>query len=287
MNRVVVVTDSTANLPEELAAAYNFPIIPLHVHWGGEDYLDGQTLDTETFYRWLQERSDFPTTSQPSVGEFIEFFKQVAEKYETTSIVGVFISADLSGTMASAIQAQAELPTLNIELLDSRSVSMGLGFQALLAARAAQAGATPAEIREQIMEVRERMHVIFAVDTLDYLHRGGRIGGAARLLGTALNLKPVLTVHEGKVDALQKVRKRKKSLRRVIEIAEERLAGQHPAELCIVQAEADPGDLAQFETWVRERLRPERLYYTTLTPVVGTHGGPGTLGVAFYTEEKK
>jgi DegV family protein with EDD domain len=288
MKRFVVVTDSTSNLSEDLAKEYNVPVIPLNVHWSEESYLDGVTLDAETFYRWLRERKDFPKTSQPSAGAFIEFFKDVAERYETDTILGVFISSDMSGTLASALQAQAQLaeqaPALRIELEDSRSVSMGLGLQVLAGTRAAQAGKTIEEGIEAVHKCRDRLSVIFAVNTLEFLHRGGRIGGAARLVGSALNLKPVLTVEDGRVEALEKVRSRRKSLRRVIQITQERLGGKRPVEVAIMHAEAQE-DLPWFVEQVVGELNPERLYQQVLTPVVGTHGGPGTIGLAFHTWE--
>lgn len=278
---IAIVTDSTANLPAELAAALDISVIPLNVHWGGGNYKDGITLDVETFYRWLAERKDFPKTSQPSAGEFIEFFKQVAARYHTHKIMGVFISAELSGTLASAIQARAELPDLQIELLDSRSVSMGTGFLALVAARAAREGTPMEAILERVQQAQANMQVIFTVDTLEYLHRGGRIGNAARLLGTALKLKPVLTIKSGKVAALDKVRLRRKSLRRVVALAAERLAGRRPNELAIIHAQAQR-ELDFFTNLICKQLRPLRLHTTVLTPVVGTHGGPGSIGLVFY-----
>lgn len=284
MNRFVVVTDSTANLPPELVSEYDIPMIPLTVHWGEETYLDGVTLDTPTFYKWLQERRVFPTTSQPSPGAFMEFFQSVAEKYQTTSIMGIFISAELSGTLASAIQAKADLPNLHIELIDSRSTSMGLGMQVLAAARAAREGQSLEAGVEQVLRVRDNMYIIFAVDTLEYLHRGGRIGGAARLVGTALNLKPVLHLEEGKVMPLEKVRMRRKSLQRVVEIVKERVDGQHLAEMAVIHSQAG-SDADLVEGWLRETFAPEVMYNTILTPVVGTHVGPGTIGVVFYTIE--
>ncbi len=284
MNRFVVVTDSTANLPPELVSEYDIPIIPLTVHWGEETYLDGVTLDTPTFYKWLQERRVFPTTSQPSPGAFMEFFQSVAEKYQTTSIMGIFISAELSGTLASAIQAKADLPHLHIELIDSRSTSMGLGMQVLAAARAAREGQSLETGVGQVLRVRDNMHIIFAVDTLEYLHRGGRIGGAARLLGTALNLKPVLHLEEGKVMPLEKVRMRRKSLQRVVEIVKERVDGRHLAEIAVIHSQAG-SDADLVEGWLKETFSPEVMYNTILTPVVGTHVGPGTIGVVFYTIE--
>jgi DegV family protein with EDD domain len=282
MGSFLVVTDSTSNLAPELSDSCEIPIIPLNVHWGEESFLDGETLTTETFYRWLRERSEMPKTSQPSAGAFIDFFTQVAEEYDTDTILGIFISAEMSGTLASAIQAKAQLPDLNIELVDSRSVSMGLGLQVLVAARAAAEGQTLEEAKDRVQQCYEELNVVFAVDTLEFLHRGGRIGGAARLLGSALNLKPVLTIESGRVEPLEKVRSRRRSLRRMVQIAEERLNGHRPTELAIMEAEA--GDDVD---WVRDmvvkRLRPERMYTRVLTPVVGTHGGPGTLGLAFHT----
>ncbi|MBN1246834.1 MAG: DegV family protein [Anaerolineae bacterium] len=287
MKNFAVVTDSTANLPPETVEAFGLPIIPLTVHWGEDSYFDGVDLDADTFYQWLRARKDFPTTSQPSAGAFIDFFQQVAENTGTNTILGVFLSSEMSGTIASAMQARGHLfetrPDLQIEIIDSRSVSMGLGLQVLAALRAAAKGLS---VEETIQAVRRRqaaIHVLFAVDTLEYLHRGGRIGGAARLVGSALNLKPVLTFVDGRVEPLEKVRSRAKSLRRIIELAEERLAGQRPKELALIHAEAE-AELPMFEEMVRGRLQPERVCTVKLTPVVGTHGGPGTLGIAFHAD---
>ncbi|MBN1873455.1 MAG: DegV family protein [Anaerolineae bacterium] len=281
MQKVIVVTDSTANLPPEVAAQYQVPTIPLTVHWGEDTYLDGVTLDAEMFYRWLQVRKAFPTTSQPSSGAFVEFFKEVAERYQTDTILGIFISSDLSGTLASATQARAELPDLKIELVDSRFVSMGAGFQVVEATQMAQAGASVEEIVARLRRIQARAGIIFAVDTLEYLHRGGRIGGAARLLGTALNLKPVLALAHGRVEALEKVRSRKKSLRRVLELVEERLEGQPPAAMAILLT-AEDEETAYVRAQMQEQFNPKYLYTCMLTPVVGTHSGPGTIGIAFY-----
>lgn len=287
MRNFAVVTDSTSNLPPELVDALDIPIIPLTVHWGEDSYEDGVTLDTETFYEWLRTRKEFPTTSQPSAGAFIDFFQRVAEEKETDTILGVFISSEMSGTIASAMQARGHLseirPNLQIEIVDSRSVSMGLGLQVLAAARAAEDGQSIEAAMAAARRTQAASHVLFAVDTLTYLHRGGRIGGAARLVGSALNLKPVLTFVDGRVEPLEKVRSRAKSLRRIVQIVEERLDGQQPEELAIIHAEAE-ADLADFEEMVRARLKPKRVYTVTLSPVVGTHGGPGTLGIALHAD---
>ena len=287
MKRFAVVTDSTSNLSPGLAEPLGIPIIPCTVHWGEESYLDGVTQDAETFYRWLRERQEFPKTSQPSAGAFIDFFQQVADVEGVDTVLAVLVSSDLSGTMSSAVQAKARLaevrPDLRIELVDSRSVSMGLGLQVMAAKTAADAGKSVEEAVAEARRCLEGSHVLFAVNTLEYLFRGGRIGNAARMLGSALNLKPVLTIAEGHVEPLEKVRSRAKSLRRVIEIAESRLQGRQPAALSVIHAEAGE-DLPEFAEMVAQRLRPVVTYTRVLTPVVGTHGGPGTLGIAFYTE---
>ncbi len=283
MSRIAVVTDSTANLTEDLVADLEISLIPLNVHWGEDTFLDGVTLDAPSFYQRLQTRKDFPMTSQPSVGDFIRFFQDVAERFQTDTIFGVFISAALSGTLSSALQARNELPDLHIELVDSRSVSMGLGFQALTAARAAQSGADLAEVLSQVARVRASTEVFIALDTLEYLHRGGRIGGAARLVGTMLNFKPLLTVEDGKIASLGKERSRRKSLQNLVDLAEVRLAGRPPAELALMHAEADE-DVDYLLELLRERLDLRRVHRGLLTPVLGTHGGPNAIGMVFYPQ---
>ncbi|MBN1875895.1 MAG: DegV family protein [Anaerolineae bacterium] len=286
MGRIAIVTDSTAGLSPQLVKELDISVIPLNIHWGEETYLDGVTLDAETFYRWLQERKEHPMTSQPSAGAFIEFFKTAADRYQTDTILGIFVSSALSGTFASAMLAKQSLPELNIELVDSRSLSMGLGFYVMAAVHMAQQGVTMEEILEHLQQMQSRMHILFAVDTLDYLHRGGRIGGAAHLLGTMLNLKPLLTIVDGRVESLEKVRSRRKSLKRMLEIVEERLQGRRPPELAVVHT-GEQEDVDLLVDWINERLRPQQLYTGVLTPVVGTHGGPGTVAVVFYTEGEK
>ncbi len=287
LNNFAVVTDSTSNLPPGLAERSGIPCIPCIIHWGEESYLDAVTLDAETFYHRLATQKELPKTSQPSAGAFIAFFERVADTQGVDDILGVLLSSELSGTMASAVQARAQLaalrPGLRIELVDSRSVSMGLGLQVLAAQRVADAGGSVDAAIAAARQCYERTQILFAVDTLEYLHRGGRIGGASRLLGSVLNLKPVLTIDGGRVELLEKVRSRGKSLRRIIEIAEERLAGRRPKELALIHTGAD-GDLPGFAEMVAERLKPEMTYTNVLTPVIGVHSGPGTIGIGFCTE---
>ena len=276
--KIVVATDSTAYIPEA-ALSEDIPVIPLWLIWGDERFRDGVDIEPAAFYRRLQDSKVFPTTSQPSAGEFMDFFRQLGAKAD--GIVGVFLSSKLSGTIPNAQAAQTQLPDLAIQIVDSHSTSMGLGFCALAAARAASAGKSLEEVVAVAEEVRDRMHLIFAVDTLEFLHRGGRIGGAKRLLGTALNIKPLLHLKDGSVEPLSQVRTKHKAIVRMLEIAEERLDGKKMAEVAVLDIN-DPheGDIVAKQ--VQERFDVPTVYRTTVSPVIGAHAGPGTVGICFY-----
>ena len=282
MGNIAIVTDSTAGLSADVIAEFDIPIIPLNVHWGTDIFKDGETLAAQTFYRMLQEREDFPKTSQPSAGEFITFYEAAARHFNTDNILGIYISSKLSGTCASAVLAQNNMPDLNIEVFDSFSISSGAGMMVLEACQMAQDGATMEAILTRLEQMRANTYFYFAVNTLEYLHRGGRIGGAARFLGTALNLKPLLMVENGRVESLEKVRRRRKSLQRVVAVAADKLAGKHPKDVGIVHTGEDK-DLDFMIDLVNEQLKPQHLRTSILTPVVGTHVGPGAIGVAFHT----
>ncbi|MFN3762537.1 MAG: DegV family protein, partial [Anaerolineae bacterium] len=234
-----------------------------------------------TFYRRLQTANVMPTTSQLSAGEFVEFFRRVAEEKGTDTIVGAYISSQLSGTIASAEAAKEMLPDLRIEVIDSRSTSMGLGFQVMAAAEAARAGASVEDVIAAATRVRERLYVLFMVDTLEFLHRGGRIGGGKRFLGTALQIKPILGL-DGVIEGVEQVRTKKKALARMLEMMRER-AGTSPVfRAAVVHANALEDAQALAEE-VRAQLGPEELYLAEVSPVIGTHTGPGTLGICIVT----
>jgi DegV family protein with EDD domain len=282
MSRIAVVTDSTAYLPPELVAQYGIHVMPQQLIWGDETFLDGVTIDPPTFYERLSRSGDIPTTSQASAGEFTDLFAEAARNAD--GIVGVFISTELSGTVASALAAQELLPDLpiEIEVVDSRSTTMGLGFVALAAARAAAKGRGLAEVAAAARELVPRVNVFFVVETLKYLHQGGRIGGASRLLGSALRIKPLLHLTEGRIDALGQVRTKRKAVERMLEVMAERV-GNAPVHAAVIHANA-PEEAARLREQVRERFPYTELYLAALSPVIGAHVGPGTVGVAFYTE---
>jgi len=280
--RIVVVTDSSAYIPKEAQRELSIPVIPLWITWGQDHLRDGVDITTSVFYRRLRESDVLPTTSQPSAGEFEAFFRQLGSRFD--AIVGVFVTSELSGTVASAQLAQTQLPELPIRIVDSRSVSMGLGFAALAAARAADAGKPLDEVMAAAEEMRERVHLLFVVDTLEYLYRGGRIGGAKWLMGAALNIKPLLHFKDGTIEPLAQVRTKRRAIARLLEVAEQRLGGGAMAEAAVVDA-GSPEEGDALADQVRERFGMESIYRTTVSPAIGVHAGPGVLGLAFYAED--
>jgi DegV family protein with EDD domain len=280
-HKTVVVTDSSAYIPREALGDLSIPVIPLWLIWGDERFKDGVDIDPPTFYRRLREADTFPTTSQPSTGEFQDFFRQVGS--EADAIVGVFVTSKLSGTVANAQAVLAQLPELTIRVVDSLSTSMGLGFIVLAAARAAAAGKPMDEIVAAAKEMRDRVQLLFAVDTLEYLHRGGRIGGAKWLLGTALNIKPLLHLTNGTIEPLAQVRTKRKAIARMLEVAEKRLGEKRMAEAAIIDVDT-PEEGEAVAQQVKEHFGLPTVYRTTVSPAIGTHAGPGTVGIAFYAE---
>ena len=214
---VRVVTDSTADLPPEVAKAHGITVVPLNVQFGEESYRDGVDITPDQFYQRLVSSPRLPTTSQPSVGAFIEAYQGIAEGAE--GIVSVHISGKLSGTCNSATQAQTELAeTVPIEVVDTRQASLATGLVALAAARAAQAGGSFAEVAVEARRAAEEVSVLFMVDTLEYLQKGGRIGKAAAFLGGLLNVKPLLTIRDGEVHPLERARTRSRAVARLVEL---------------------------------------------------------------------
>ncbi len=280
MSKVAIVTDSTAYIPEDLLREYQISVAPQELIWGDKTYEDGVDIQPDEFYQRLKTATVMPTTSQVTIPNFHKLFQNLL--VQGKDILAILISAKLSGTIDSAVQAKGMLPGATIEIVDSYSTAMAMGFQVLTVARAAQKGASLEECKRLAEEVRHHTGVVFAVDTLEFLHRGGRIGGGSRFLGTALNIKPLLEVRGGRVEALERVRTRKKSLMRLIEIIEERTKGKSPIRLATIHANAEDEAREVLEELTR-RLNPAEAIFSTVSPVIGTHAGPGTVGIAYLT----
>lgn len=278
MSQVAIVTDSTAYIPKDLLEKYQIITAPQILIWEDKTYRDGVDIQPEEFYTRLKTATVMATTSQVTIASFKDIFSTLLD--EDKEILAVLISDKLSGTIDSAVQAREMLPGAAIEIVNSKTTAMALGFTALAAARAAEEGASLAECKAAAEKATQHTGVVFAVDTLEFLHRGGRIGGGSRFLGTALQLKPILEVTGGQVEAIERVRTRSKSLQRVVEIIEERIAGRNPVRLATLHANA-PEDAQKLLDMAIERIAVEESVFSEISPVVANHAGPGTVGLAF------
>jgi len=282
MSKVAIVTDSTAYLPQKYLEQYDIQVAPLSVIFGNESFSDGVDMSPSEFYVRLQKTEVMPTTSQVTVGAFQEMFEHL---YQTgREILVITISGKLSGTVASAEQAAKLFPETQIAVVDSLSTTIELGLLVLATARFAESGASLAECKQFAEQARLRTGLAFAVDTLEFLHRGGRIGGAKRLMGTMLNIKPILTISYGSVAPLEQVRTRKKSIRRLVEIITEAVDGKSTPILAVAHANA-PDDAQNLLEMASALLNPTETLLTELSPVIGTHVGPGTVTLGYYFED--
>ena len=284
MNKVAIVTDSTTAIPDSIAREHNLTVVPLNLIWDGHSYLDGIEVTPVEFYERLVKSDTLPTTSQPSVGMFVETYKKLID--QCYDILAIVISEKLSGTYQSAYQAAEEFPKNRITVLDSKQGSMPLALAVLMTAQAAQRGATLLECTNLAKDICERVRTLFVVDTLEYLHKGGRIGGAARLIGTALKMKPILEIKDGVIESFDKVRTFKKATERVFEVAEAELGKQGTIEyLGIVTANASQiGD--EYLTMAHQRFHVGNEFVGLISPVIGAHVGPGTVGFVYLPAKK-
>lgn len=278
MSKIAIVTDSTAALPPDLIARYNISVAPLLLIWGDKTFLDGVDIKPDEFYRKLIQSETTPTTSQATVATFTEIFRDLTLKgYDILTVV---ISSKLSGTLDSAIQAKREFPNSNIELVDSLCTSVPLAMMVSMVAHAIEKGANLQQARQLLEEAREKITIYFAVDTLEYLHKGGRINTASKFLGTALSLKPVLELKEGKIEGLEKIRTTSKARKRLVELLQEKLQGIQPINsIGVIHADAREGANYLYEQ-CQWHFKPHTMMTGTLSPVIGSHTGPGTVGVA-------
>ena len=278
MSKVTIVTDSTANIPKELSTRYQIQIAPQVLIWGNETYFDGVDIAPEEFYHRLSTAKIMPSSSQVSIQSFKTIFEGIREKGEEA--LAILVSAKLSGTINLAVQAKQYLSDPAIEIVNLKSVAMAMGFIVLETAKAAEQGAGLAECKALAEHLRSNTGIAFAVDTLEFLHRGGRIGGATRLLGSALNIKPILELVDGRVEPIERVRTRSKSISRLVELIAERIGDRQPVHLATLHANAAV-DANELLNQAQAQIGAVEYVSSEVSPVVGTHAGPGTLGLAF------
>ena len=273
---VAIVTDSTADLPSQLTRARAITVVPLTLNFEGRSLLDGVDIRPSEFYRKLPNATTHPTTSQPAAGQFAQAYAELLANY--SDVVSIHISEKLSGTYASAVQGAEMTDSKRVHVVDSELVSMSLGLITLAASEIASQGAGAQSIVERITAMRDKVQTYFSVATLEFLRRGGRIGLASAMLGSVLQVKPVLCIRDGLVTPLERVRTFDRALNRVVELAREVDRGKG---LCVIVGHADAE--ADAERVARE-LEPvcETLMIQPLGPVVGAHAGPGVVGVGVY-----
>jgi len=280
--KTAILTDSSANIPLEWITQYNIRVIPLKIHWGSETFLDGIDITPAEFYARLSHSKFPPSTSQPSIQDFLQAFESLADQAD--GIVVPLISSGISGTVASAQAAARQFSRVPVEIVDTRITSIGQALVVRVAARMAAQGRSLQEVRQAADEVVQRLHSFFVVDTLKYLHRGGRINGASRYLGTVLSIKPILFFNsEGKIDAIELVRTKRKASQRLITLAEEQANGHYPLHVGIVHANAFQA-AQELRGEVEKRLNCVEIFTAEFSPLIGVHLGPGAIGIVFYAD---
>jgi DegV family protein with EDD domain len=284
MNKVMVVTDSTSNIPTQMMNGNPIEVLPLQVIWDHKVFRDGVDIQAKEFYQRLATDKVLPSTSQTTPEEFkVKYAQLIEQGYD---ILSIHISSKLSGTMDSAIQAKRAFPGANIELVDSFSTSMAMGFQVLSVARMASIGANLADCKSVAQEATKHTGVYFALNTLEFLHRGGRIGGAAAFMGTMLNLKPLLELRDGRIEAVERVRTFNKTVDRLLDLVEARLKNEKgPIRLAAIHAN-EPEKVNELLERAIKRFSNTVVtdaVISTVSPVLGTHTGPGALGLAFMS----
>jgi DegV family protein with EDD domain len=273
---VKIVTDSTSDIPPQLAAQLGICVIPLHVHFGNEVYRDGVDLSSKEFYKRLIVSKRLPTTSTVSPSDFAQVCDALAD--QTDEILAILISSKLSATYDVALQGRDLMKAKNcrVEVLDSQLICMALGLIVIAAAKEAQKGANLDQVIARTNDVRSRIHVRMAFDTLEYVRRGGRIGAAQALLGNLLHFKPILTLKDGLATPVTRERTRPKAIEHLLNFA----TSFSNVEDMAVASTTTPEDIEQMIDSLGATFPKERIYVSTIGSVMGTHLGPGAIGVA-------
>ena len=278
MSRPHIVTDSNCHIPAALSHELDITVIPLPFAWDGATYLDGVDMGPREFYSRLRLSKTIPTTSAPTPGSFKVEFERLAS--DGRPLLAILVGEDFSSTYVTAGLAREMIPEADIRILDSDSNTMGLGFQVLAAARAAQEGRTINEVIEVVKQVQENTGVVFAVKDVNYLQRGGRISRIQGFFGGALNLIPIMELRGGPIRPVERVRSGRKLHSRLLDLVSARLHQDRPLRLAVVHADSE-STAWDLLTATRERFHPDELIISELSPVLGIHAGPDALGIAY------
>ena len=277
-----ILTDGAADLPSGWDREYDIDVIPINIHFGEKTYLQFVDLDFEGFYKFVGETKDFPKTSQPSPHQFVEYYKKIAQPGDT--ILSMHVTSKLSGTYASAVAAAKEVKdTFKVVTVDSAGGSMGLGFMCRAARQMERAGKRIEEIVAHLESMREKVQIILTLDNLEYARRSGRVGTLSAALASVLNVKPIAVLKDGVVNMVDKVRTRKASLERVLQMGEAAY-GDQPVYVAVVHArDAESGQSLLVEA--KKRFNVKDSVITDLSISLAINFGPGTVGLVLYPAE--
>jgi DegV family protein with EDD domain len=279
---IALVSDSTANISEDFAAEHHVRIVPLYIKIGDVTYRDQVDITPARFYELLPTSTSLPTTSQPSVGDFEAAFRELRDK-GATAIISVHLSSGISGTVNSARLASEQMGDMPIEIIDTHSAGAAHMLAVEMGVKAIEAGLGLKESAALVQRVADEQETLFTVDTLEYLYKGGRIGGAAALVGSLLQFKPLLYFRDARIDALERVRKSSRALARMVEVMAERLGSGTPVRAVVMQAAA-PERAQEVANMASQQLNVVDLRIQFVTPVLGAHVGNGTIGLCCCPE---
>lgn len=285
MSKIAIVTDSCASIPEALIEKLNIYWVPYYIHWGKKILKDLVTINREDFYRWLPTLDTLPTTASPGPGDYLELYQSLAEDRGMKEIVSIHMTSKGSGAYQAASTAKSMLkdilPTIRIEVIDTLNVSLCHGWMVIEAARAALAGRGYSDVLNLIQQMIPVTRMIQTADTLKYLAMGGRIGRAAQLLGSILNIRPLIGMEDGVIVPLGKARSRKRAYEKMVDSVEEALDRVKAFKVAYVHAAAKE-EAKRLKSLLEDRLTPVESLIAELSPALGVHTGPGTVGLCFF-----
>ncbi len=278
--RIKLITDSTSDMPARYLKQYDIAVAPLSVHFGEETFKDdGSEMTSEEFFEKLRSSKNLPTTSQVSPGEFVRLYDEYLDDYD--HIISIHLSSKLSGTYNAAHQAKEILSTDKIHVIDSKLVSFALGFAVIQGAKMIERAETVETVVDFLENAHDHMESIFIFDTLEYLLKGGRLSKTEAILGGLINIKPILTIKDGELKAIDKVRGRKKAIKYALGRIEERAGEIDPLEIAIYESDSSKM-LEEIKEVIESKAAFEAMYESKIGIVVGTHAGPGCAAISYF-----